>query len=73
MVIIIIIIIVITILIVEICILQQRKTSSDVPFSCCQWPVGARAAPWSGCFCADAGRRGYGSHPESHGVAGHLK
>lgn len=44
-----------------------------LPFSCCQWPVGARPAPWSGCSYGDEGSLGSGGPPELSRTAGNLK
>lgn len=44
-----------------------------VPSSCCRWPAAARAAPWSECFCGDAGPRWYGALPELSRTACSLK
>lgn len=44
-----------------------------VPFSCCQWPAGARAAPWSGRFCADAEPLGYAGCPAPSNIVESLK
>lgn len=46
---------------------------SLVPFSCCQWPVGARAAPWSACFYANAGPREYRELLEPSNISVSLK
>lgn len=55
------------------CFYPEASFASAVPSSCCWWPVAARPAPWSECFCGGAVPRWYEARPEPSRTACGLK